>query len=244
MNPSLDTPLSRDELDELDNFLQQVEGLEEVMDFSTLDGFFTAILCGPKAIMPSEWMRWVWDAESGEESISFKSQVQAQRVIGLLMRYMNDIATTLNSEPQYYEPQLMENPNNGDPIPILDDWCWGFMKGVNLDNSGWLPVTAGQPDWLSTIQLYGTEEGWRELEKKNLSLEAHKVLAEGLGDSVRNIYALFLAQRLHQAEAGQLPGIVRREPIRNPGKVGRNEPCPCGSGKKFKQCHGAADKLH
>jgi len=23
-------------------------------------------------------------------------------------------------------------------------------------------------------------------------------------------------------------------------KIGRNDPCPCGSGKKFKQCHGAA----
>ncbi|MGZ9087126.1 MAG: SEC-C metal-binding domain-containing protein, partial [Rhodoplanes sp.] len=23
------------------------------------------------------------------------------------------------------------------------------------------------------------------------------------------------------------------------GKVGRNEPCPCGSGKKYKHCHGA-----
>jgi preprotein translocase subunit SecA len=26
--------------------------------------------------------------------------------------------------------------------------------------------------------------------------------------------------------------------VRNARKVGRNEPCPCGSGKKFKQCHG------
>ena len=24
-------------------------------------------------------------------------------------------------------------------------------------------------------------------------------------------------------------------------KVGRNDPCPCGSGKKYKQCHGASD---
>ena len=24
-----------------------------------------------------------------------------------------------------------------------------------------------------------------------------------------------------------------------PGKVGRNDPCPCGSGKKYKKCHGA-----
>jgi preprotein translocase subunit SecA len=32
---------------------------------------------------------------------------------------------------------------------------------------------------------------------------------------------------------------ARREPVRSGPKVGRNEPCPCGSGKKFKRCHGA-----
>jgi preprotein translocase subunit SecA len=26
--------------------------------------------------------------------------------------------------------------------------------------------------------------------------------------------------------------------VREAPKVGRNDPCPCGSGKKFKQCHG------
>ena len=30
-----------------------------------------------------------------------------------------------------------------------------------------------------------------------------------------------------------------KEPFKRPGrKIGRNEPCPCGSGKKYKQCHG------
>jgi preprotein translocase subunit SecA len=29
------------------------------------------------------------------------------------------------------------------------------------------------------------------------------------------------------------------QPIRKEATVGRNEPCPCGSGKKFKNCHGA-----
>ncbi|MCC8187685.1 MAG: preprotein translocase subunit SecA [Bacteroides sp.] len=33
---------------------------------------------------------------------------------------------------------------------------------------------------------------------------------------------------------------VRREPIRSEKTVGRNDPCPCGSGKKFKNCHGRA----
>ena len=31
-----------------------------------------------------------------------------------------------------------------------------------------------------------------------------------------------------------MPGTV---PQRNVTKVGRNEPCPCGSGKKYKDCH-------
>ena len=30
----------------------------------------------------------------------------------------------------------------------------------------------------------------------------------------------------------------KSQPVRVERKVGRNEPCPCGSGKKFKQCHG------
>ncbi|MGY5774401.1 SEC-C metal-binding domain-containing protein, partial [Vibrio antiquarius] len=29
--------------------------------------------------------------------------------------------------------------------------------------------------------------------------------------------------------------------VRDERKVGRNEPCPCGSGKKYKQCHGKID---
>jgi preprotein translocase subunit SecA len=28
--------------------------------------------------------------------------------------------------------------------------------------------------------------------------------------------------------------------ISSPKKIGRNDPCPCGSGKKYKQCHGSA----
>ncbi len=34
------------------------------------------------------------------------------------------------------------------------------------------------------------------------------------------------------------PGPVKQDPIRVGPKVGRNDPCPCGSGKKFKNCHG------
>ncbi|MGE0859689.1 MAG: preprotein translocase subunit SecA [Gammaproteobacteria bacterium] len=44
-----------------------------------------------------------------------------------------------------------------------------------------------------------------------------------------------------EAEPGALPTPLPAQTpvVRNERKVGRNEPCPCGSGKKFKQCHGA-----
>ena len=41
-----------------------------------------------------------------------------------------------------------------------------------------------------------------------------------------------------QAAAQQDTREVKREPIRAEKTVGRNDPCPCGSGKKFKNCHG------
>jgi preprotein translocase subunit SecA len=31
--------------------------------------------------------------------------------------------------------------------------------------------------------------------------------------------------------------------VRQGDKVGRNDPCPCGSGKKYKKCHGAASQV-
>lgn len=237
-------PLTENEIEELDQFLLNAEGIEESMDIATLNGFMTAIVCGPKMIMPSEWMRWVWDMEKGEDAPVFENQAQAQQILGLLMRHMNDIAETLQQAPEQYEPLLMENPNGGDPIPILDEWCSGFMKGVHLDSAGWLPVIAGKPDWMSTIILYGTEEGWDALKQKDLSLDEHKALAGGLADTVRQIHSLWLEQRRKQIVEGGIPDVVRCEPVRNPNKVGRNEPCPCGSGKKFKQCHGSPGRLH
>ena len=34
-------------------------------------------------------------------------------------------------------------------------------------------------------------------------------------------------------------GSIKKQPVRKGKKVGRNDPCPCGSGKKYKKCCGA-----
>jgi preprotein translocase subunit SecA len=41
-----------------------------------------------------------------------------------------------------------------------------------------------------------------------------------------------------QALAAQGMGVLATPAVREEPKVGRNDPCPCGSGKKYKQCHG------
>ena len=244
MNPLALGPLSDAEIEELDQFLLGAESLEESMDISMLDGYLTAIVCGPATILPSEWLRWVWDLQDGEDAPEFQSQSQAQRILELLMRHMNSINQTLSHAPEHYEPLLMENPNNGDPVLIIDEWCTGFMKGIGLDSQGWLPVLAGKPDWVSTMILYGTEDGWEALKRKNLFLEQHRALAAGLADSVRKLHAFWMERRRNQLDAGALPQVARREPVRNEPKVGRNDPCPCDSGKKFKHCHGTPKALH
>ena len=47
-----------------------------------------------------------------------------------------------------------------------------------------------------------------------------------------------LGDRNQQAAAQHDTRAQRREPVRAENTVGRNDPCPCGSGKKFKNCHG------
>jgi uncharacterized protein len=42
------------------------------MDIATQDGFLAAIVCCPKTIMASEWLRWVWDMDKGEDVPEFK----------------------------------------------------------------------------------------------------------------------------------------------------------------------------
>ena len=52
------------------------------------------------------------------------------------------------------------------------------------------------------------------------------------------------ARRAAQAAAvQQQQGAVNHTPIRRDPKIGRNDPCPCGSGKKYKNCCGANEQV-
>lgn len=230
------------EIQLLENFLLREDGPEETMDVSMLDGFLCAVVSGPKLIMPGEMMRWIWDCERGVDEPVFDSAEQANEIMQIVMRQWNDINEALTHSPADYEPLILERPgDDGQPVPVIDEWCMGYYKGMDLDFMGWSPLMVGQPALLSPILKYGTAEGWEILKKKPLSLAEHRAVADTLGDVARRAHAFWLAQRRERQAEGRPPSpVYRRETVRREGpKIGRNDPCPCGSGRKYKQCHGA-----
>ncbi len=243
-NVPVQDPLSDAEIEELDDFLLDAEGIDESMNVSMLDGFLTALICGPKLILPSQWIRWVWDTEHGKDMPSFRSEDEASRILGMLTRHMNDIERTLSQAPEYYEPLLLENINHGNPIPILDEWCMGFVKGMSLDEEAWAEIAITHTDWLSTIFLYGTEKGWDTLLSKDIPLEQHMEMADDLGNQVVKIYTGLKEQREASISQARPSTVSKHETSSENDTHDATGLCPCGSGKKFKLCHGEPGRLH
>jgi hypothetical protein len=74
----------------------------------------------------------------------------------------------------------------------------------------------------------------------DMSIEHYQALPEPVRPLLRRAFSYATRARWH--EVGSPGRTVEHNPknATNRGKVGRNDPCPCGSGKKFKQCHGRA----
>jgi uncharacterized protein len=223
-------PLSDEELEELESFLESDAVGDDAMDISMLDGFLTALAVAPNNLPPSLWLPQVWG-----ESIAWKSQQQEERMCALVFRHANDLLFYLRDGPDSFEPLLYERTHADQTLPVIDEWCIGFVNGMALDEAAWQPLIESEEgeELLYPILLFGTEPGWEEL-KNHPELEARQEeFAAMLGESVLDILEWSLPLR----KAGT---TVRRE---DP-KVGRNDLCPCGSGKKYKKCCGADHKLH
>jgi uncharacterized protein len=72
------------------------------------------------------------------------------------------------------------------------------------------------------------------------AIARHQAFVDLIAPAARKIHAYWLARRAPAGEIAHDP----RQPIHKAPIPGRNDPCPCGSGKKFKYCHGALETLH
>jgi uncharacterized protein len=237
-----DRALSDEELDELDAFLMSDSLSDEAMDLSNLDGFFAAVALNPELILPSQWLPWVWDMESGEQTPAFENVEQAETISALLLRHYNSVQDMIG-EGRFAPLMYSLQQEDGSEFYDAEGWSMGFMLGVSLFQDIWLPVLDEHPEWLAPMRLLGTEEGWEQLEQMHPGhadqRPAIRAAYEIIPEMVEAIFQHFLPQREAAAQA-RVTATLRR----SGDKVGRNDPCPCGSGKKFKKCCGAGPTLH
>jgi uncharacterized protein len=240
-NTLLVEPLTEAEIMLLDGFLISDSVPEEAMDLSMMNGFITALASAPNLTLPSSMLSWIWDAALGKDVPTFTDVQESTSIVTLILRHWNDINDTLNRTPDEYAPLILERQADNRTIPIIDSWCMGYYKGIAIDRAGWNPLLEQHPEWFTAILLYGAEDGWGELERRQDSIEQHQAFAGSLAISVRNIHRYWLRQRRLQSARGTLPAVIgQAEPGSPAFKVGRNAPCPCGSGNKYKRCHGTA----
>ena len=242
MPSKIPTPLSDDELEELDRFLLSEATSDETMLLDMLDGYLTAIVIGPTTILPSRWLPGMW-GPSEEDAPQFETLEQAQRILELIMRHMNGIVWTLQHDPDVFDPLLNTMKYEGDPHEYLDGemWAHGFMDGIGLCRQDWQPLfdDSTAKEALRPIYLLGAKEVTKAEQKLTRWPAQREELTKQIAASVAAIHHFWLPRRKEQ-HASLLVSTVRREEP----KVGRNDPCPCGSGKKFKKCCGATPTLH
>lgn len=228
---AVNAPLSDEEMDRLGDFLLDRIGDDEettgknggVLDVSDLDGFLTAIVSGPVAISPGQWMPAVW----GDFPPKWESEAEFKEILSLIFRHMNTIAETLMEQPQEFEPLFLEHTVEGETYDIVDEWCTGYMQGVALAGADWQKGGAVMDELLMPMFAFASEQSEELL--KELDDEEIEAAQKSIAPNAREIHAYWLSRR---AEFAPGPSPVKRATPR----VGRNDPCPCGSGKKYKHC--------
>ena len=231
--------LADEQLDRLEQLLED-PALQEAMRLDEIQGYLCAALSGPQAI-PEEI--WLADTLGSEEVL----ETEAGREAAALLR---SLAEALEDELAAGEPPVLllygkDGDENG-PSDYLP-WCQAYLAGVDAAEEDWFEFLGEDEDGQDSedseeisylderlfplMVLTGEaeaaarehEENWPEGEEREQIISDCE---EDLPQAVTDIYRFWLAKRG--------TATLRRETP----KVGRNDPCPCGSGKKFKQCCG------
>lgn len=206
-------------LEKLDQLLLKHGNDDSVLSASELDGFFAAIVSGPRQIDPGIWYPAIW----AEQTPKWANDKEGERFMKLAVELMSEAAYMLSEEPEDYEAIFLADSNGQGEKLIVSQWCAGYLRGAEV--AGWVETEfpAELEAALATIILHGTEGGADALNA--MSDAQYDASVATLEPAAIAIYD-YWQQNLDPL----LP--VRRDEA----KVGRNDPCTCGSGKKYKQC--------
>lgn len=223
-----------EDLEQLDTQLQALPQEQFPMTVSELNGYVTGILASKSLIPPSEWLPGVW-GEDGQSN--FPDLATAEATIQAVMGHYNVISALIN-EAGWIEPIYEEDINSGETL--YEPWVDGFIRAMQLREAEWLAIANG-PDsdaqmavnlLLVMQEIY---EGTSELSEAEIDK-----IDEDAPDLIPELVAMILAEtrgiNAFDEDATAEMGVVL--PFRAPKLPGRNDPCPCGSGRKYKACCG------
>ena len=215
-----------------------------------IDGFLTGVLAGPRAIALDQWL----PAMLGDAFARvFADPLDARQAQRALSSRWSELAQQLDAEA------LVDDPNNvylapwivayedadreafvtqgfGNAEQAADElrpgvaWSRGFMAAVEHFAGDWVAPPLDADDGQ---RFHGAMQCIRDLQAP-----ASRASASTAPDRDAQIEAACLAAqhlRLYWVDHAPKPSTRRVE-----AQPGRNDPCHCGSGLKFKKCHGAA----
>jgi uncharacterized protein len=219
-------PLTLAQFDFIQDQLDKYAGETAIRSISAFDGYFAAIVSYVDDIDFNVWYAAFWGG--AKHLPKWKIESTYQRFFDLLIQHMNQVAIMLVDHPDHFAPIF----NQAEMREGLDvkDWCLGYQRGVNVAG-GWADLPEHEKGLLGLITMHtlgldvitgGKADPEQEFSSEEAFIEVIKVAAVGLHQ--------YWAQQRSDAQA------VNHEPVRAEPKVGRNDPCPCGSGKKYKQC--------
>jgi uncharacterized protein len=213
----------------LEKLLADLES-DEAMLLTQLDGFLAGIIICPDLILPGEWLPMVWAGSDSDAAPVFESTKEAEQLIELIMQHYNSIVADLQRGAGHYSPLFDIDMRNDDVL--WEIWIDGFDTARQLRANSWAEIHAGDEKtrsaWVGLVTLVQIGRGESTLPKEQVD----DLIAKA-PDLIPHYIETLNAWRISQQVAGQF-----RTKAQNFGKVGRNEPCPCGSGKKYKRCCG------
>lgn len=231
--PALNRSLSEPQLVKLNAFLSTPFAEAKPMTLTQAHGFLCAILSAPNLIMPSQWQPVLFGGEP-----EFNSMEEAQEIIGTLMQLNNQTSRQLRGEEKL--ELLLWEQNKNIPLSecsfeLLAEWCKGYLQGAQLD-----PLWCTDKEAITLLLPFGVLANQFDLRGDKDAdgniihddMPFKKEYKNHLLEYIEDNYYYWEDYRNNP-----MPIYDEQEPYQRMFvKVGRNDPCPCGSGKKYKKC--------
>ncbi len=213
-------PVEGDDAGIIQYFLNLYGGPHSIRSLAEFDGLVLGTVLAPTLVPPSRWLPAIWDPECLSTDPVWDGMEETQLFHGAVMNWYNGVIRRLDDGS--YSPPFAPRTRPRDPTEDEKAWSRGLICSVMVWESG---VAEASPHhqalMAAALHLADPTEDTKE---RDLIQVDHIVRAAGMLHQAR----------LQGADLGEAAGPAAYQ--RESPKVGRNDPCPCGSGRKYKRC--------